>query len=375
MQILILADIPPWVIGGAEMQAWRLAQAWQKAGHDVEIAGHRIPEVQQEGIRLYHLPVFKRAGRALRGMTYFMSLAWFLVVRKRNHYDLIYCRFLGEAALCAAVMKALRLVRVPLVAVPAAAGNQGKADLALLRSLPASDRLIALLSQQCDCVNYIAPNIEQTFRSVGLSPKMVTRIPNGVELPVVELQRDLTKKLLFVGRLSEEKGLDLLLTALSRLYESGQIFHCTLIGDGPLRCALETQVVQLGLSDFVSFLGAQPPAVVWAKLSEAWAFILPSRYEGLSNAALEALAHGVPCVLSRCGGVDAYLTEESGWVFEVGDTRALEHALRAALTLPPERRAAMARACRRLVEMHFSLEKVASQYLECFEVLLERSKP
>ncbi|WP_156885341.1 glycosyltransferase family 4 protein [Acidihalobacter ferrooxydans] len=370
MKILILADVPPDVIGGAEMQAWRLARAWRDAGHDVEIAGHRIPDVMREGIRLHHLPVFKRAGRALRGATYFAALAWFLTARKRSSYDLIYCRFIGEAALSMAVLKQLRLIHAPLVAVPAASGREGNADLALLHSLPATDRLIGLLNRQCDCVNYIAPGIEQTFREAGLAPRQTTRIPNGVDLPAWEAREPPGPELLFVGRLAPQKGLDLLLPVLARLRASGRDFLCTLIGDGPLRGKLESQARDLGLGDCVTFMGAQPQTVVRAQLAKARAFVLPSRYEGLSNAALEALAHGVPCVLSRCGGVDACLTEESGWVFDVGDATGLETALQAALDLTPQRHAAMSRACRKLVEEHFSLEKVARQYLDCFSVLV-----
>lgn len=367
LKILILADVPPDVIGGAEMQAWRLARAWRDAGHDVEIAGHRIPDAMREGIRLHHLPVLKRAGRALRGATYFAALAWFLTVRKRSYYDLIYCRFLGEAALSVAVLKQLRLIHAPLVAVPAAGGREGNADLALLHSLPATDRLIGLLNRQCDCVNYIAPGIAQTFREAGLAPRQTTRIPNGVDLPAWEAREPPGPELLFVGRLAPQKGLDLLLPVLAQLRASGRNFRCTLIGDGPLRGKLESQARDLGLSDCVTFMGAQPQAVVRAQLAKARAFVLPSRYEGLSNAALEALAHGVPCVLSRCGGVDSYFSSKTGWVFDFGDDVALGKALIDALDLPDASWLEMSTNCRLLADAHFNIEKVGRAYLECFQ--------
>ncbi len=374
MRILVLADVPPEAMGGAEMQSWRLAQAWARLGHEVEIAGHRVPNGVREKIRLRRLPVLKVAGRAVRGLTYFLSLSWLLTTRKRQYYDLIYCRFLGEAALSVAVLKQLRLVRAPLVAVPAAGGDQGNADLALLRALPATERLIALLNRQCDCINYIAPGIERTFQQAGLSPRLTTRIPNGIEIPAAagSGQQVKTRELLFVGRLAHQKGLDYLLHALARIIGSSPRMHCTLIGDGPLRNELESRAKALGLTDALSFMGIQTQSVIQEKLSKAWAFVLPSRYEGMSNAALEALAHGVPCVLSRCGGLDTYLTEDTGWTFDVGDTDALERILNEVLTMSPERRRVMSKNCRTLAIQHFSMHNVSRAYLEVFDALVNR---
>lgn len=371
MRILILADVPPYVIGGAEIQSWRLALAWAKSGHEVEIAGHRIPNTVREGIRLHRLPVLKSAGRALRGLTYFLSLAWFLVARSRGRVDVIYCRFLGEAALSVALLKQWRLVGARLVAVPAASGNEGNADLALLRGLPFTAKLIALLNRQCDCVNYIAPGIERTLADAGLVPRHLTTIPNGIDISSVSeiKHKPPGRELLFVGRLVPQKGLDWLLPVLTRLRERGQAFHFTLIGDGPLRGKLEQQTRELGLAEHLSFLGAQPQAVVQEKLAAARAFVLPSRYEGLSNAALEALAQGVPCLLSRCGGVDAYLSEETGWVFDGEDSAALENALVQVLEIPARSWSTMSNACRTLAADRFSLDKVAGAYLEIFEAL------
>jgi glycosyltransferase involved in cell wall biosynthesis len=371
LRILVLADIPPYVIGGAEMQAWRLARAWSAMGHEVQIAGHRIPDGLREEIQLHRLPVLKTAGRSVRGLTYFLSLARFLR-KKRRQYDLIYCRFLGEAALSVATVKQLRLIGLPLVAVPAAGGAEGQADLALLQSLPATLGLIDLLSRQCDCINYIAPGIERTILEAGIVPNRTSHIPNGVTVPEngIDEHRTSRGELLFVGRLTYQKGLDQLLPVFARLQQSECTFHCTLIGDGPLRAGLENQALRLGIAERLSFLGAQPQSVVQTKLAEAQAFLLPSRYEGLSNAALEALAQGVPCALSQCGGVDTYLSAETGWVFDANDPGAMEKALIEALAVTPARWQTMSRACRALAIEKFSLENVARSYLEMFEELV-----
>jgi glycosyltransferase involved in cell wall biosynthesis len=370
MRILILGDVPPFVIGGAEMQAWRLARQWVEFGHRVDIAGYRIPNETREGIRLYRLAVFRQGGRPLRGLSYFLSVAAFLF-RRRRQYDLIYCRFLGEAALSVAFLKHVALVDLLLVAVPASAGSEDKADLALLRSLPATDKLVFLLNQQCECINYIAPGIERNLQKIGVKPKRTAYIPNGVFLSPRRAQgpRGSVRRLVFVGRLAYPKGLDLLFPCLHRLKQKGFAFKLTLVGDGEMRPRLEHLASTLNLEDHVEFLGEQSQEAVAVELEKAELFILPSRYEGLSNAALEALSYGLPCLLSRCGGLDTFLTKDMGWVFDSAKPEEVEGALAEAMSITPERWRAMSQACRTLAETRFSLESVAQRYVELFESL------
>lgn len=371
MRILIIGDVPPFVVGGAEMQTWRLARQWKARGHQVHIAGHRIPTGTCDDIELFNLPVIRRTGRLVRGISFFVSLAFFLV-RRRLQYDLIYCRFLGEAALSVAFLKQLGLVDLPLVAVPASAGDEGNADAALLRSLPATKILVSLLNRHCDCINYITPGVDRSMEQIGIRPKIKAFIPNGVAISQYSAQGPQEKvyRLVFVGRLVCQKGIDLLFLCLRELIDKGFYFHLTLVGDGEMREALEKLALELGISRYVCFLGRQSQDVVTRELKKAHFFVLPSRYEGLSNAALEALSCGLPCLLSRCGGLDAFLTKDTGWVFDPCDTAEMEAALLEALQVTPERWHAMSRACRELVRTRFSLDSVASRNIALFESIL-----
>lgn len=371
MRILVLGDVPPYVVGGAEMQTWRLAQQWTALGHQVEVAGHRIPREMRQGIVLHHLPIFRHSGRAVRGASYFLSLTYFLV-RRKSQFDVIYCRFLGEAALSVAFLKQVSLVDLPLVAVPAAGGNEDKADVALLRSLPGTDRLISLLNRECDCINFIAPGVETSLRSAGIHPRRAACIPNGVPRSQYRAKGpgNQVNRLLFVGRLVYQKGLDLLFPVLQRLQRAGVDFHLTLIGDGPLRRELERLARHLELSQRLTFLGSQPQDVVAQEMAKAHLFILPSRYEGLSNAALEALSCGLPCLLSRCGGLDSFLTDKTGWVFDPAKPEEMEAALMSALQMKPEQWRVMSKASQALVQEHFAMESIARSYSELFESLL-----
>lgn len=373
MRILIIGDVPPFVVGGAEMQTWRLARQWKASGHQVHIAGHRIPTGTCDDIELFNLPVIRRTGRLVRGISFFAALAFFLV-RRRSAYDLIYCRFLGEAALSVAFLKQLSLVNLPLVAVPASAGDEGNADAALLRSLPATTILVSLLNRHCDCINYITPGVERSMEQIGIRPKIKAFVPNGVTIRQYSAQGPQEKiyRLVFVGRLVYQKGIDLLFLCLRKLIDKGFYFHLTLVGDGEMREALEKLALDLGISRYVCFLGRQSQDVVIRELKKAHFFVLPSRYEGLSNAALEALSCGLPCLLSRCGGLDTFLTKDAGWVFDPCDTVEMESALAEALQVTPERWHAMSQACRELVRTKFSLDVVASKNISLFEEIVNK---
>lgn|GEM_PF-1316088 len=375
MRILVFGDVPPFVVGGAEMQTWRLARQWRARGHEVHIAGHRIAEGTRDGIALFHLPVIRRAGRAIRGLSFFVTLALFWA-RRRMHYDLIYCRFLGEATLSVAFLKQLGIINVPLVAVPAAGGEEDNADTALLNALPATQTLVSLLNRQCNCINFIAPGVAQAVQKIGLQPKRVASIPNGVLMNqcVAQGPQENAHRLVFVGRLVYQKGLDLLFYCLSWLKREGLYFQLTVVGDGEMRPDLEKMALALGIDGQVRFVGEQLQERVSEELAKADFFILPSRYEGLSNAALEALACGLPCLLSRCGGLDTFLTKETGWVFDAHDPGEMRSVLSEALRIEPELWRAMSQACRKLVRVQFSLEAIADRNIALFEDIISENK-
>lgn len=372
MNILILSDLPPFVIGGAETQAWRLARVWNQMGHRVDVAGHRLQDGVRENIRLHRLKVIYQLGRAVRGLTYSLSLANFLLAKQRR-FDVIYARFLGEAAITVCVLKALGLAHLPLVAVPGAAGKQEKSDFTFFTSIPAHRLLGRLINKHCECINFINPQIEVDLRSLHIRPQRAVYIPNGVRLnPHVHPGLpDRVEKLIFVGRLSPEKGLDVLLLALKRTRELGLQLYLEIIGDGPERQRLEKFVEDLKLGDCVHFFGTQDEAAVQAHLRRAHIFVLPSRYEGMSNAALEALACGLPVILTRCGGIDAYITPFTGWVIPVDNPEALSDCLAEAVRLTPCEWQRMSAASRQLIAARFSLEKVAQKNLELFASLAD----
>ncbi|SFF60779.1 (1-_4)-alpha-D-glucan synthase (UDP-glucose) [Fontimonas thermophila] len=365
MRILILSDLPPFVLGGAERQVLLLAQAWQSAGHRVQVLAHRTPSGVHAGIPARHIPHLRHAGRILRAVTFALGLA-LLLLRAQRRADLLYCRFFAEATWVCVVLKRLGLLRLPLVVTPAAAGEGRHADFARLRRLWGHRLLLRWARREVDAFNAISEGIAQALAEAGLP--VSARIPNGVRIDDDPVPEPAASYWLFVGRLTPQKGVDVLLAALALLRGQGQRLTLRIVGEGPAETALRDQCARLRLTDQVHFLGRLPHADILGLLPQARALVLPSRYEGLSNAALEALAAGTPVIATPCGGIDRYLDENTGWVC-AATPDALAAALAASAAESPARHQQRRHHCRALARTHFSITACADAHLLLFERL------
>lgn len=135
-----------------------------------------------------------------------------------------------------------------------------------------------------------------------------------------------------VGRLSHEKGVDVLLEAMGRLAAAGRRdVDLRLIGGGDEEAALRARVGQLGIEQQVHFHGMRPHDEIPAWISASDVLCLPSRREGCPNVVLEALASGRPVVASRVGGVPELIHGDNGLLVPSEDPGALADALQTAL--------------------------------------------
>lgn len=178
-----------------------------------------------------------------------------------------------------------------------------------------------------DCGIGPSATIATQLRYLGVPPDCVVRIRHGIEIPEQPVDiRDRTPVTIgAVARLTEQKGLDLLIDAVRDLHDEGYALELLLAGEGRDRNALQERASGLP----VRFLGHQ--ADVPAVLRTLDVFCLPSRREALSLALLEAVAYGLPCVST-----------------DVGDTReALDGAV---VVVPPEDRLALVAALRKLLD-------------------------
>lgn len=176
-----------------------------------------------------------------------------------------------------------------------------------------------------------------------------------------------------IGRLSPEKGFDLLIEAFANLNVPEVALELWIAGEGDQRSQLEDQVTRLGLSERVILLGyVSDPEILYQCFD---IFCLPSLREGLPNTLLEALAMAVPVVATKVGGIPAVLQDGiEGWLVDPGSAEALRAAL-AALIQDADLRADMARDGRRLVEREFDFRVRMNKMIAVYDELLADEAP
>lgn len=183
--------------------------------------------------------------------------------------------------------------------------------------------------------------------ALGVAPERLTVLPNPIDLegirgsipPRSEHTGASSPHLLAVGRLSREKGFDLLLQAFASVRKQFPGARLTIAGSGPEQPALKPLSRQLGIDSAVRFPGHIDHP--WQSFPDARLFVLSSRHEGLPNALLEAAAAGLPLVATPAGGgvVDLLRGQPGVWLAPAATSEALAATLIAALqALQPRER-------------------------------------
>jgi glycosyltransferase involved in cell wall biosynthesis len=205
----------------------------------------------------------------------------------------------------------------------------------------------------------------------GLDPARLTVIPNGVDLIAFDSTQPVSREqiqvpdnahlALFVGRLDRQKGLEDLLDAAERVIASQPDWHLVLAGDGPRRSWLLAQLVErVSLRERVHWVGYRDD--IPGLLKSADAFVLPSLWEGMPNAVLEAMAAGRPVICTSVeGSEELVIPGQTGWMVRRRDAVALSSALIEALNSPQLCRQ-YGQAGRQRVEEKFSVRSTIEAY-------------
>jgi glycogen synthase len=232
-----------------------------------------------------------------------------------------------------------------------------------------ADRVIAVSAQ-------MRADILANFR---VEPERVVVLHNGVDAQAftrtdrrVALDRHGVREpyALFVGRISEQKGIFQLLQAARSLPEGVRLVLCASSPDTPELLA-RLQAAVSGRPQIHWINAMLPVEEVVQIYSHAAVFVCPSIYEPFGIINLEAMACGTPVVASRVGGIPEVVVDgETGWLVEPGDPVALAGALRTALA-DPERARRMGEAGRRRVEAHFSWDRIAALTMEVYQQAID----
>lgn len=222
------------------------------------------------------------------------------------------------------------------------------------------------------------------YRQQGFPTGRLVVIPNGIDLadvPVVsreEARRSLglsaaAHVVTYVGRLARQKRVRDLIWAfeLIRVMEDEVIF--LIVGDGPEREGLERFASTLGISERVRFLGHRSDATALLPASDL--FWLASDFEGLSNSIMEAMAAGLPVVVSDIPpNRELVVHDTTGYVVPVGDRAAFAQYARK-LLVDRELAARMGQAARERIETEFGVSKMVDAYADLYRQVTAQPIP
>lgn len=177
-------------------------------------------------------------------------------------------------------------------------------------------------------------------------------------------------RILSVGALIEKKGHDDLVRACALLRQRGVVFHCKIIGGGPLKAQLQASIRDLGLDDTVCLAGPMPQEAVREELYAADLFVLACKQasngdtDGVPVSLMEAMAAGVPVVSCRIAGVPELLDDgRCGWLAEPGSASSLADQICSAIGAERE---SISVAARRRIEDRFDQAKEANRLAQLF---------
>jgi glycosyltransferase involved in cell wall biosynthesis len=367
----ILHVVAPASIGGLERVVQMLASSQRSAGYEVRVLAVLAGVPADVGIRFLQpladagIPVHEAR---VPGRAYLRERGVVAEICRLHRPDVVHTHGYRPDVVDAGVARSLGCATVSAVHGFTGGGPRNRCyELLQLRALRRFDAVVA-----------VSRPLAHRLRGFGVPADRVHVVPNawrGSE----PLDRDAARREMglpddafvagWVGRLSHEKGPDLLLEALALLEDMP--LRAAVLGDGPLRSALEHQARRSGLEARMHWRGAVPGA---ERLFRAFdVFVMSSRTEGTPIALFEAMAAGVPIVATEVGGVPDVVSPREAELVPPENPAALATALRA-IPRDPAAAAAKARAARERLCREFQTEPWIERYDAVYRAALERAR-
>ncbi|PVZ53334.1 glycosyltransferase family 4 protein [Arthrobacter sp. H-02-3] len=366
LTILIAADTYPPHVNGAAQFGYRLAKGMTARGHNVHVLacrpgkGPSFTEFSEEAT------VHRLRSHSVPTHEYFrITFPWEIkkeiallfdriqpdVVHIQSHY------MIGEHVLYEAVKRGIRVVAtnhfMPENLNPFLPFPQWFKDIIGRISW----RDMGKVMSQADVVTTPTPLAARAMHQHAFLRKVLP-LSNGIDAAAYELrpdeaiERHASPTALFVGRLAEEKHVDVLIDAVAKTPKDLDI-HLEIVGGGEVRPALEAQVARLGLTDRVKFLGLASDAELREAYIAADVFCMPGTAELQSLVTLEAMSASTPVLLADAMALPHLVREgENGYLFTPNDSDDLAAKLARVLSLPEDQLEAMGKISREMVESH-----------------------
>ena len=366
----VLHVVAPASIGGLERVVQALAKGQHSSGHDVrvlaihadgpEVAARFLQPLEDAGIAVHeaHMP----------GRAYLRERRLVADICRRHRPDIVHTHGYRPDVVDAGVARSLGRATVSTVHGFTGGGFRNRCYEQLqLRALRHLDAVVA-----------VSRPLRRRLHESGIAEDRLHEVRNAWDgcafMSRAEARHELgvgpdAFAAAWVGRLSREKGPDLLIDALTHLRDVP--IRVVVFGDGPQGPALLEQARASGVAKRIDWRGAIPGA---ARLLRAFdAFVLSSRTEGTPIALLEAMAAGVPAVATHVGGVPDVVSPAEAELVPGESPIAIANGLRAIYRDGPFA-AAKARAARERLCREFRMEPWIERYDEVYRAALEKSR-
>jgi glycosyltransferase involved in cell wall biosynthesis len=386
---MVISQFYP-IIGGAEKQAQLLAETLIEKGIWVWVVtgSWKIRTARKEvinGVQIFRnfscWGMFGIKGlRPLAALTYMATLGIYLLLHRRE-FDLIHVHQALHPAFVS-ILVGKQILHKPVIVKTASSGMTS--DISQLKRYPLGNLQLRYLLRKMPCLVTVSNVGGEEFNDIGYPASQIERIPNGVVLAQEgKITRGQVKRVMTAARLSREKGIDVLIRAWANVVQQEKNLRLIIVGNGPLERKLKELCKALGLSKSVEFAGIVQNAK--ELLRDADLFVLPSRAEGLSNALLEAMSYGLPCIATNVGGnvelmaADNYhkimpgefMTARNGLLISPDDVKGLSEAI-LYFVKNQVLREEMGRRSREFVEKNYSIDSIADRYIALYQSMLNK---
>jgi glycosyltransferase involved in cell wall biosynthesis len=366
------------IVGGAERQAEKLSKALVQKGVRVTVLTPCfMPDSpayeEDEGLRIQRFPLLDICKRfpKIRGLGPLNLLSLGAqtsraVMRQLDDVDVVHTHI--ASPLTAFAMLTAQIKGIPVICKVAMADKRN--DLGELSIIGIGGPFLArTMISRLDCWVATTQAVRDSLESSGVDPQKIVGIPNGVVLPesqVMCLDRPSVSRFLYLGRLSTNIARDIptLVNAFDRLADQFPFAELALVGDGDLYQETADLVAKTQNRHRIVMPGLQQPEK-WL----AWAdcMVLPSRREGLSNALLEAMSYGLPCIANDIPPNREVLDNGSaGILVPVGDKDRLYYEMQR-LATDQNLSSKMGVSALNRVKEHYSIDAVAEQYINLYQ--------
>ena len=181
-------------------------------------------------------------------------------------------------------------------------------------------------------------------------------------------------RIIMAGRLDDQKDYPMAIDAMKAVHERYPDLKLDIYGEGDDRGLIEKKISDAGLQGVVSLKGWTQD--ILSEYEKSDLFVMSSKYEGMPNSLMEAMACGLVCVSTDCetGPSDLITDGENGFLVQVGDSSALADRIMKIAEMPGEKRFEIGTAAKSLMERDFSSEKIGRKWEELLTVVLKKGK-